>query len=145
MFLYRLFRLAENLALLLFSRALCLMQHSVAEAYRGGNQRMSRHQECQLLVTVQTNSHIRNTLLCLQSSPRVFVLLSMLRPLAMCWHGKLVSGCAWFQKTRRSATRIDFTPTGQCGVWKIILYIWFSHFTLTETSVLELCPVVVFQ
>ena len=39
---------------------------------------MALHEECQLLVIVWTDSRMRDTLPCVQSSARVFVLLSML-------------------------------------------------------------------
>ena len=59
---------------------------------------------------------------------------------SLCWHGKWLRD----QETPCCTTWFD-TPTGQHGIWNNILYTWFSHFTLTNTSVLELYPVVVFQ
>ena len=53
----------------------------------------------------------------------------------------------WLRNQETSVLRVLACWTSDRPTWdmKNMLYIWFSHFTLRDTSVLELFPVVLFQ
>ena len=147
-------QLAEKLALLHFSRPLSNHATVCSGGAGGGDQRMSLQQCANLSDCTERLAHARHgsfqpeLLLSMLSSENLYeiealfscwnifrysdrTLLSSMRsvydvlPLwlpSVCWHGKWLGN----QETPHCIKWFD-APTGQRGIWKKILYIWFSN------------------